>query len=210
MNVFQSAWLGVTVASGLIAGFGPQNMFVLRQGILLRDLWLVAGICTLCDMVLSSIGVLAAGRELVSLGLNLQICSTAGAAVLAFWGGRSFLSALGSSCLEIGATDHADDRSPVASAFIFSLLNPYVYFDTVAVLGTIGASLEMRNRWAFLIGTNLVSALWFFGLTYFGKQLAKVGKCSLKTKVLDIALGLLCFGSAIQVLFLDTASRRGF
>ena len=48
---------GFLLCAGLIIAIGPQNLFILRQGLQRRHLLLTALLCTLFDLVLIGLGV---------------------------------------------------------------------------------------------------------------------------------------------------------
>jgi Lysine efflux permease len=53
---------GIALGASLIIAIGPQNAFVIQQGILHQHVFLAAFVCTLVDVVLIIVG--AAGLEL--------------------------------------------------------------------------------------------------------------------------------------------------
>ena len=52
---------GIALGASLIIAIGPQNAFVIQQGILRQHVFLAAFVCTLVDVVLIIVG--AAGAE---------------------------------------------------------------------------------------------------------------------------------------------------
>ncbi len=49
-----------------------------------------------------------------------------------------------------------------------SLLNPHVYLDTVAILGSAIATNDPEDRASFTAGAMLASSVWFIGLAALG------------------------------------------
>ena len=54
---FQNLILGFLVGTGLIVAIGPQNVFVIEQGLKKQFTFLVCLICSICDVVLISVGL---------------------------------------------------------------------------------------------------------------------------------------------------------
>ena len=52
---------GLSLGLSLIVAIGPQNAFVLRQGLTRRFALLAARACALCDTLLITLGVLGVG-----------------------------------------------------------------------------------------------------------------------------------------------------
>ena len=55
---------GFALSMGLILAIGPQNIFVLRQGLLRSHVFAVCLVCSLADALLITVGVLGLGAYL--------------------------------------------------------------------------------------------------------------------------------------------------
>lgn len=77
---------GVVLGMAMILPIGPQNAFVLSQGMRRQYPIMVAGVCALSDGVLISLGVFGGGALLASSTLVLQLVTWAGVLFLLWYG----------------------------------------------------------------------------------------------------------------------------
>ena len=155
---------GFLLYAGLIIAMGPQNLFVLRQGLRRRHLFAIALLCTLADLVLTSLSV---------GGLGTFISESPGLSAIATFGGVLFLTGCGVRSL--GAawrnrlpnfSEHGDSlpvsRKTTAVAVLgFAFLNPGTYVDTLLVVGTASGQYATDERLIFGTGAVLASAFLF-------------------------------------------------
>ncbi|EYB69578.1 Lysine exporter protein (LYSE/YGGA) [Deinococcus phoenicis] len=181
---------GLTLGLTLIVAIGPQNAFVLRQGLARRHALLAALVCSLADTLLVTVGVLGVGAFLARHPALTGVGTLAGAAFLLWYGWRSFQAARTPSTLDTGGQSLASPRAVIATAAAFSLLNPHALLDTVVLIGGSSAGLSGEGRRAFLLGTILASWVWFFGLSLAGRQLAPLMRSPRAWQVLDVLVGL--------------------
>ena len=163
-------WAMTSLASGfllglsLIVAIGAQNAFVLRQGLRGEHVGAVVLVCALSDAALIAAGVLGFGA----------LVATAPWVVPAFrWGGAAFLLAYalraGLSAWRGGeALDPADGagggRRAVLVALGLTWLNPHVYLDTLALLGSL--STQAASPALFGLGAVVASFAFFAALGY--------------------------------------------
>lgn len=84
---------GFALVAGLIIAIGPQNLFLLRQGVQRRHLFLVATTCTLCDLLLLTLGLGGLHRFLLAYPALFRWVSWAGIFFLVYSGARAFHAA---------------------------------------------------------------------------------------------------------------------
>jgi L-lysine exporter family protein LysE/ArgO len=73
----------------------------------------------------------------------------------------------------------------------FGLLNPYAYFGTIVLLGSISTQYHGAAHYYFGIGAILASWVWFFGIAYGAKLIAPLFKSVAAWRVLDFVTGLI-------------------
>ncbi|PIJ48982.1 arginine transporter [Erwinia sp. OLTSP20] len=164
---------GIALGAALILPLGPQNAFVMNQGINRQYHFMTAGLCTLSDIVLICAGVFGGSALLNRSPLLLALIS---------WGGVAFLLWYGWGALRTGfhpqhvAMPQQADRSGrwriVLTVLAVTWLNPHVYLDTFVVLGSLGGQLPASERIWFACGTISASLLWFFGVALLASWLA--------------------------------------
>ena len=64
MGVLSAGVAGFALSMGLILAIGPQNIFVLRQGLLRSHVFAVCLVCSMADALLIAVGVLGLGAYL--------------------------------------------------------------------------------------------------------------------------------------------------
>jgi L-lysine exporter family protein LysE/ArgO len=209
MATAQEAWLsGALLMAGLIMGFGPQNVFVLRTGLSASHSWLVPTVCSVCDALLIVAGVACAASLGTTLGASdLRVLSQAGAVLLVIFAARALLSASkpdpsepGGSPVAAGAT--ASKRSLLLWSLGFSLLNPWVYLDSVLLVGLNALSLPSAQRPYYAAGASTASTLWYFGLTYGARAFRAILSGALAARVLDAIAAALCLSAAWNLWWL--------
>ncbi|WP_129140491.1 LysE/ArgO family amino acid transporter [Modicisalibacter coralii] len=159
--MLSSAIQGLGTGAALIVAIGAQNAFVLGQGLRRRSPWLVAAICSGCDVLLIALGGLGLGPLIAGQATLMQLARWGGAAFLLWQAGHAWRRALVPSALTAEATPATRQRV-VAATLAVTLLNPQVYLDTVVMLGAIGA--VQASPMGFYLGAMVASLLWFFAL----------------------------------------------
>jgi L-lysine exporter family protein LysE/ArgO len=200
---------GLGLGAGLIIAIGAQNAYVLRQGLLRQHVFAIASICTLCDMILISLGVGGLGALISGAPLWLNLAAWGGAAFLLAYGARSFHSALHPSTLDAGenSPSPAGRREAVLAALAFSLLNPHVYLDTVVLVGSIGAQHPLPERPFFAMGAMTASVLWFYGLAYGAAWLAPLFRRPAAWRILDFVIGGIMWAIAASLIIASLAAK---
>ncbi len=165
---------GFALGLALITPIGAQNAYVLRTAVRSSGtaLALVLAIVITIDVALIGLGALGAGAILDERDWLRAILLAGGIALLLPLGIRTLRDGLR------GATDYASlleadsaqaTRAVVGPVLALSLLNPHVYLDTVAILGSaIAANSEAAQPW-FTGGAMIASAIWFLGLGLLGR-----------------------------------------
>nr|WP_246580586.1 LysE family transporter [Deinococcus aestuarii] len=180
----------------MIVAIGPQNAFVLRQGLTRRYGLLAALVCSLADTVLIAFGVLGVGALLARSPALVTLGTLAGAAFLLWYGGRSFRSARHPGTLQTEGQAAQTPATVIATAAAFSLLNLHAILDTVVLIGGASAGLNSTGRTAFLLGTVLASWTWFFALALLAGRLAPLMRSPRAWQVLDVLIGVVMWAIA--------------
>ncbi len=196
---------GFILCASLIIAIGPQNLFILQQGVRGRHLFIIALLCTLFDLLLIAIGVGGLGAAIAANERWLTVTTLGGAAFLFGYGIRSFRSAWLAQ-----PPDHAPDCAPsnydlvslrgtVLATLSFSFLNPAAYLDTVLMIGTAGSRFPFDQRVLFGVGAVIASGLWFFTLTYGASRLAPFLHHPAAWRTLDLVSGCIMTGIAFSL-----------
>lgn len=200
MVVSDAAMAGFGLGSSLIVAIGPQNAFVLRQGLRGEHVLAVVLFCALSDVLLINAGV---------HGLSLMLAAAPWLEPLLRYGGGAFLCAYGlRSLLSAWRAEHAlvpsaDVATPLWSALAtcaaLTWLNPHVYLDTVLLLGAISTHYAAQIN-QFALGASLASLVFFFALGYGAGLLRPVFARALSWRILEMLIGLTMWVIAAKVL----------
>lgn len=193
---------GAIISGSLIMAIGGQNAFVLKQGLLRENIFVVVLTCFLCDVALMTVGVLGLG-SIISKNEWLSWLLAASGSLFLFWYGyRSFYSALKSSNALNEATSSSEEKGIGRAILItlsITLLNPHVYLDTVVVVGGVAGTMPLDHKLQFLVGALLASFVWFFGLGYGSRALLPIFKNPRAWRILEFLIGCTMWWIAFEL-----------
>jgi len=195
---------GFLISLGLLVAIGPQNAYVLRQGLRHKHVGAVATTCFISDLALITMGVLGVGA-LIAVNDALKFWLGWGGAVFLLWfaykSARAAMNpeAINEDSIEASAGDAAGKgaRTAILHALAFTFLNPWVYMDTMGIVGTYSVKYGTdAQRLTFLIGACTASAVWFYGLGYGAKKAAPLFKKQITWRILDSFIALVMLSVA--------------
>ncbi|HEY0213519.1 MAG TPA: LysE/ArgO family amino acid transporter [Paenirhodobacter sp.] len=192
---------GITMGLSLIVAIGAQNAFVLRQGLRGEHVLAVCLICALSDMVLIGLGVWGFGALAARLPWLDPAMRYGGAAFLIWYGAQSLRAAISSgAALTVGQDQAIRALTPVVlGGLAITWLNPHVYLDTLALLGTISTQFPGAER-SFAAGAMMASVLFFFGLGYGACWLRPLFAKPAAWRVLEAGIALIMWTIAARLL----------
>jgi L-lysine exporter family protein LysE/ArgO len=189
---------GMLTGLALIVAIGAQNAFVLRQGVRREHIGAVVAVCMAGDAALIVGGTAGIGALVTRFPQALEVLRWGGAAYLAWFAIRSFLSAVKPSALVQGAP--RSKGSVVASTVALTFLNPHVYLDTVVLLGSLANQQGPDLRWVFAAGAVAGSVAWFSALGYGARALSGVLGSPRTWRFLDLGIGILMLALAARLI----------
>lgn len=189
---------GFALCAGLIIVIGPQNLFILQQGLRGRYLLVTALLCTLFDLLLITLGIGGLGAAIATDARLLTATTLGGSLFLLGYGLRSLRAAWVAQPVvhELTASGRLSLRGTILATLSFSFLNPTAYLDTVLMIGTAGSRFPVDQRFVFGVGAVIASGLWFFSLTYGSSRLAPLLRHPLAWRTLDVISGCIMVGLA--------------
>ena len=189
--MYESLITGLFLGFSLIIAIGPQNIFVLRQGILKKHVFLVAFFCSISDITLIFIGI--GGISLILENIiktYSDFLFGISALWLIFYGiARLFSSIKNKSKLNIDSKENGSTFSILSSLFIITFANPHVYLDTVILIGSVSQQFSGNEKYIFGLGSSIASIIFFFSLAYGAKFIIPLMKNSLSWRILDFFIG---------------------
>jgi L-lysine exporter family protein LysE/ArgO len=189
---------GLMTGLALIIAIGAQNAFVLRQGIRREHVGVVVALCMAGDAILILGGTAGIGALVSRFPQALDVLRWGGAAYLAWWAVRSFVSALRPSSLTAEAP--RSRGSVIATTLALTCLNPHVYLDTVVLLGSLANQHGPDARWVFAAGAVAGSVVWFSALGYGARALSGVLDSPRTWRVVDLAIGVVMLALAVNLV----------
>lgn len=191
---------GMMLSAAMILPIGPQNAFVMNQGIRRQYHLMIAALCALSDIALICAGIFGGSALLDTYPTLLFIVSWGGVAFLLWFGWGAFRTAFSSNPQQVKAEAMGQSRGRiVASMMAVTWLNPHVYLDTFVVLGSLGGRLASNERSWFALGAVLSSTLWFFGLAVLAALLSPWLNQGKTQRAINLVVGVVMWAIALQL-----------
>lgn len=204
---------GFLLCASLIIAIGPQNLFVLQQGLRQQHLFATALLCTTADLLLIGLGVGGLGT-FIAANKQLLTAITAGGASILFWhGSRSLLCAWRCRTMaqrSFNVTSAVGLTGTIAATLSFAFLNPLTYMDTVLLIGSASSQYPAEEQVLFGAGAVLASGLWFFTLTYAASRIGPLLSRPAAWRMLDAISGCIMFGIAFTMCAAMYAGQMAF
>ncbi len=183
---------GFFLSLSLILAIGPQNAFVLRQGLMKQQVFAVALFCAVSDAILISLGVFGFG----SLISELENFSKSMFIIGGFWlTGYGLLRLRGAyladSYLEASQETETDLKLVLTNCAALTWFNPHVYIDTIVLIGTV--SIRFEDSFQFALGACLASAVFFFSLAFGARIFSPLMSSRKAWQILDIVIAFVMF-----------------
>lgn len=192
---------GLLTGAGLIVAIGPQNVFVLRQGVARRHTGAIVAVCAISDVVLIVAGVAGLGAIVAAHPQVVTVAKLVGGLYVLVLGLLAAKRCLRSNEAIAANAEEAESAGrwvAVGTALALTWLNPHVYLDTVLTMGAI-ANGHGNGKWAFAIGACLASILWFTALGGGARRLSHFFASPRAWKILDAVVAVIMVGMAVAL-----------
>ena len=162
---------GFYLGMSLILAIGPQNLFVIEQGLKRHRVFLVCLICSVSDFIFIAIGTAAfyyfsQSNQIVDLILNLLLLVF----IFNFVWNKLTPSSTFYSFNQSYNEEHIS--KVVLRTLAFTYLNPHVYSDTIFIIGGFSRELMLNEKIFFVFGAACASFIYFFSLGYASSYFA--------------------------------------
>ena len=168
----ENIFFGFFTGGSLILAIGPQNLFVIEQGLKKNYVFLVTTLCALSDIFLIFLGVyiyhfFSFISYKVELALNILLIL--------------FLSRyIYNKYTELNKVhkisvpkSNKNFRDIIFKTLGFTYLNPHVYSDTVLILGNLSKNFLLKEKFYFALGASIASIIFFYSLGYLSVFFAR-------------------------------------
>ena len=190
---------GLIIGSTLIIAIGPQNLFVINQGLKKTFVFSVVLFCSLSDSILIIIGI---NISSIIVGINpntIIILKILGGIWLVLYGLNKIRYVNKIRNLQNINTIESNFKKILISLFLITYANPHVYLDTIILIGSI--STNFNSQLFFGIGAVMASFIFFFALGYLSKILSKYIYSNKTWFWIDLIVGFLMILYGIKFIF---------
>ncbi len=197
--------LGLLTGGSLILAIGPQNLFVIEQGLKKHFVFTVTSICAVSDILLILLGIFIYNifdNILLEVEIILNIL------LILF-----LVKYIKSKIVELKQKFKFNVnrktkkyKNIILKTLGFTYLNPHVYSDTIFILGNLSKNFTLNNKISFALGASLASIIFFYSLGYLSGFFANFIKKDYAWKFINQFI--IMFMSAIVVFIIyDTYLR---
>ncbi|MDC1185215.1 LysE family transporter [Alphaproteobacteria bacterium] len=159
---------GFIIGSTLILAIGPQNLYVINQGLKKNFVLIVVLICSLSDSLLIVCGIYLS-NNILSLNTSIMtIMKLIGGIWLILYGINKIKNSRQHE-IKSNEFNEASFTKVVLTTLAITYANPHVYLDTVILLGSI--SINFDSKLYFGLGAICASFIFFFSLGYFSNYI---------------------------------------
>ena len=191
---------GFIIGSSLIIAIGPQNLYVINQGLKKNYILIVVLLCSLSDSLLIVCGIYLS-NSLLNLNDSLIITMKLIGGIWLILYGINKIKNSNSHNIENKEFKELSLNKVVFTTLAITYANPHVYLDTVVLLGSI--SVNFDNKFYFGLGAIVASFVFFFTLGYFSKFLSKYIKSKKVWFYIDNIMGFLMLFYGLFFIFMN-------
>jgi len=194
---------GFLLGLSLILAIGPQNAFVLRQGLLNQHVLPVVLFCALSDALLIALGIAGVSLAIAEFAEQYKPTLFLLAAVwLGVYGLQRFRDAWhGNATLQLTGGERGSLRGTLGAAALLTFGNPHVYLDTVVLIGTLSLQYSGFAKLAFGAGAVLASLAFFSALAFAARLMLPLMRKRHAWRVIDGVIAGIMFVLAAGMLF---------
>ena len=189
---------GLIIGLSLIIAIGPQNLFIIKQGLKKNYIFMVCLICSFSDSLLIIIGIYLSSYIAQISPFYLLILKTIGGIWLIIYGVLKIKNSFNKKYKKYKENIIIKKNVLLTTLFI-TYVNPHVYLDTVVLIGAI--SQNFTNKISFGLGAILASFLFFYFLGYFSKYIGEYIQNKKTWYLIDNIFGLLMISYGLFFIF---------
>ena len=190
---------GLIIGSTLIIAIGPQNLFVINQGLKKSFVFTVVLFCSISDSILIIIGINLSSL-IIDINTNtIVILKILGGIWLVFYGLNKIRKIKNIRNIKNNTEIGNNLIKVLITLFLITYANPHVYLDTIILIGSISTNFE--SQLYFGIGAVLASFIFFFSLGYLSQILSKYIYSNNTWFWIDLIVGILMIAYGLKFIF---------
>ena len=191
---------GFIIGSSLIIAIGPQNLYVINQGLKKNFILIVVLICSLSDSLLIISGIYLSNNILSLNPSVITIMKLVGGIWLILYGINKIKNSR-NHVINNKEFNEASFIKVAMTTLAITYANPHVYLDTVILLGSI--SVNFDSKLYFGLGAIFASFVFFFSLGYFSNFLSQYIKSQKVWFYIDNVIGFLMLFYGLFFVFIN-------
>jgi L-lysine exporter family protein LysE/ArgO len=193
---------GFLLGLSLILAIGPQNAFVLRQGLLNQHVLPVVLFCALSDALLITLGIAGVSLAIKDFAEQYEAyLFLLASGWLGVYGLQRLRDAWrGNATLQLASGQRGSLRSTLGVAALLTFGNPHVYLDTVVLIGTLSLPYSGSAKVAFGVGAVLASLVFFSALAFAARLMLPLMSKRHAWRVIDGVIAGIMFMLAAGML----------
>ena len=162
---------GFLTGGSLILALGPQNIFVIEQGLKRNFIFTITSICAFSDVLLIFLGVFIYHFfDFISLKVEIFLNIILVLFLLRFI--RIKFKELKKNYKIENIKRSQNIKNIILKTLGFTYLNPHVYSDTVFILGNLSKNFQLEGKLYFALGASFASIIFFYSLGYMSSMFA--------------------------------------
>ena len=189
---------GIIIGGTLIIAIGPQNLFVIHQGLKKSFVFTVTLFCSLSDSLLIVIGIYLSNYIVQINPSIIGIIKVLGGIWLIFYGLNKFRKLNQIKDINKQLNTINEYVKVLITLFFITFANPHVYLDTIILLGSL--STNFNDQFSFGIGAISASFLFFFFLGFMSKFLSKYIYSNKTWFWIEMTIGLIMISYGIYFI----------
>ena len=167
--------LGFFTGGSLILAIGPQNLFVIEQGLKKNFVFTITTICAASDVLLIFLGVFIYHIfDFISLKVEIILNIILILFLIKYIKDKFNIFKKRYNIKNKKIPQNLSNI--VIKTLGFTYLNPHVYSDTVFILGNLSKNFVLNNKLYFAFGASLASIIFFYILGYLSSVFANLIK----------------------------------
>jgi len=162
---------GFLTGGSLILAIGPQNLFVIEQGLKKNFVFTTTTICAASDILLIFLGIFIY-HIFDSISLEVEVILNIILIVFLINYIKDKISSLKKEYKIENIERSQNFKDTILKTLGFTYLNPHVYSDTVFILGNLSKNFALQEKFYFAFGASFASIIFFYSLGYMSSVFA--------------------------------------
>ena len=164
--------LGFITGGSLILVIGPQNLFIIDQGLKKNFIFTITTICAISDVLLIFLGIFVY-HFFKFISLEIEIILNIILILFLTKFVKDKIKDFKKNHKITKANYSQNLKNIVLKTLGFTYLNPHVYSDTVFILGNLSKNFVLQDKLYFALGASFASIIFFYSLGYMSSMFSK-------------------------------------